>query len=260
MLSWQALQFHLPQCTKDLNKESALGGFFICHMNALNLHRQNHHLQAIEMQTPLNRQCRLVMQQASQPIVRFENQFAGKENRVRVFLADLFAQLDDLADDIRAEAEIGSRRHAVALAEIDEILECRFRFRTHVFYRALATVSMRVNGTRIHENEILKVAGEHAQHPQQRMQAATTGSADYEYRRLVIRIRRDRTDMRTERLVGEHLVHHVDRKLGFVIVVANVNAQAGNRGDDDSRCPTTLPEFLDDQYRENAGADDKANQ
>ncbi|MBC7574420.1 MAG: hypothetical protein H7244_08800 [Herminiimonas sp.] len=101
------------------------------------------------------------MQQPDEPVVLLENQFSGEENRVRKFLADVFAQPRDPVYDVGAEPEISRGCHVVAVAKINEELQCCVCFLTHLFDCATTAVGMRVHGARIDEHEILEVVGEH---------------------------------------------------------------------------------------------------
>ena len=101
------------------------------------------------------------MQQPDEPVVSLEDQLAGEENRIREFLADVFAQPCDLVDTVGAEPEISRGCHVVAVAEINEELQCCVCFLTHLFDCATTAVGMRVHGARIDEIEILEVVGEH---------------------------------------------------------------------------------------------------
>ena len=134
-----------------------------------------------------------------------------------------------LVHRIGAEADVRRRRHAVALAEIDEVLERRVRFLAHLLERAFAAVGVRIDRARVHEHEILEVAGEHALHPQQRMQAAAARSADDEYRGLRFRIRFDRSACGPNGWLANTSSTEWIALLGFAIVVADVDAQGRDR-------------------------------
>ena len=55
------------------------------------LHRQDDHLQALQVQASLQYQRRLVVQQAGEPVVVFEDQLAGEVDGVGKVLVDFFA-------------------------------------------------------------------------------------------------------------------------------------------------------------------------
>lgn len=104
------------------------------------------------------------------------------------------------------------------------------------------------------------MAGEHAQHPQQRMQTAAARITDDEHGRLRVRVRLDDLLHRPERLIGEDPVDGADGAFGFAVVVTDEDAQAGNGGDDERGGPAALREALDEQHGQDAGADHEADQ
>ena len=131
----------------------------------LDLHRQNHHLQSVKMQAPLDRQRCLIVQQTNEPFVRLEDQFAGEKNRIRISPADVFTLMGDFINDIRAKAQRRSRRHAMAMTKIDEKFQGGIGFGPHQFDCPFTTVGMRIDGACINKNEVLEMSGEHALDP-----------------------------------------------------------------------------------------------
>src|SRR3569623_331448 len=86
------------------------------------------------------------------------------------------------------------------------------------------------------------------------MQAAAARRADEENCGLIIRIRNDLPRMRSEWLVREYLIHAADGFFGVAVVIADVDAQAGDGGDDQGGGPASFRESLDHQHAEYAGA------
>jgi len=92
------------------------------------------------VQAALDRQSRLVMQQADQPVLLRENEFAGEEDAVRKLLVHLVRELGDFVNSVGAEGQIGFCRPALAVAEIDEIGEGHAGFHFHQFHVLAAAV------------------------------------------------------------------------------------------------------------------------
>ena len=111
-----------------------------------------------------------------------EDQLAGEEDRLREFLLHPGAQLDEALDRVGAEGEIGLRRQAVGVAEVDEELQRHVRLQLHRLHRLGAAVAVRIDGARVDEHEIAEMLREHALHPQQRVQPAAARGADHEHR------------------------------------------------------------------------------
>ena len=57
-----------------------------------NVERQDDHLHAAQMQATLHGQCGLVVQQALEPVLVFEDLLAGEDNRVGMFAHDLLGE------------------------------------------------------------------------------------------------------------------------------------------------------------------------
>src|ERR1700736_4293911 len=67
---------------------------------ASKLHRQNHHLHSIQMQSSLQGQRGLIVQQSRHPVFVAEYELAGKEHAVRIFALNLLGELDQLIDPV----------------------------------------------------------------------------------------------------------------------------------------------------------------
>ncbi len=61
----------------------------------------------------------------------------------------------------------------MAVAKINEILQRCIRLFTHLLNRAFTAVGMGIHGAGINKDEVFKMSGKHALHPQQGMQSAT---------------------------------------------------------------------------------------
>src|SRR6266576_4748400 len=70
---------------------------------ASKLHRQNHHLHSVQMQSSLQGQRGLIVQQSRHPVFVAEYELAGKEHAIRIFALNLLGELDQLIDPVGSQ-------------------------------------------------------------------------------------------------------------------------------------------------------------
>src|SRR5690349_13549427 len=85
--------------------------------------RQDHRLQPRELQPALDRERRLVVQEAVVEAVVLEHELAEEEDRARVILAHALAEPDDLLDGLGADVVAVVRGEAEPPREGDVLLE-----------------------------------------------------------------------------------------------------------------------------------------
>ena len=84
-----------------------------CHESgALELHRQDHHLHAVQMQPALQRQRGLVVQQARHPVLVAEDQLAGEKDAVGELALDFLGKLRPAPRRGRCRARSAPSRRA----------------------------------------------------------------------------------------------------------------------------------------------------
>ena len=144
------------------------------------------------MQTALQRQRRLVVQQPRHPILVAEDQFAGEENAVRVFLLDAFRQFRQLVDAVGPERETRGRGQPVGVAVIDIEGEGAIERCSQPVDLFGATVALRIDRLGADEDEVPEMVWKQALHPEHGVDAAAAARADHENRRRRIGIERGR--------------------------------------------------------------------
>src|SRR5664279_281647 len=117
------------------------------------------------MQTSLERQRGLVMQQPRHPVLVAEDQLAGKEHAVGKLTLDFCGERDQFLDAIGAERKSGHRSQIIRMAVVD-IKRQRSTQRLLQFLDLLgAAIALRVDSFGANENEIPEVSAKQALHP-----------------------------------------------------------------------------------------------
>src|SRR5450830_1390491 len=92
------------------------------------------------------------------------------------------------------------------------------------------------------------------------MQAAPTRSTDDENSGLIDRIRCDHLTINTEWLTGKNLINRSDRFFGIAIMIADIQAQGRNAGNDNGRGPAAFEHFFVKQHQQYRRTDHEARQ
>ena len=122
------------------------------------------------------------MQQPGEPVFVAENELAGEEHAVGIFLLNLFRELDQFVDAVGSQREAGGCGESVRVAIVDVERQRPIERRAHFLDLLCTAIALRVDGLGADENEVAEVVRKQPLHPEYRMDATAPARADHEHR------------------------------------------------------------------------------